>query len=135
MLVGGVERHLGPSLLEVLDLGLSVSKLSSSCVMICFAVALLRTFPVNLATILMVSMIGGLDAGLNGDHVIVGTLSPSVFVCMLFFAPLVINLSSNWDNAVMVRLNPGVSDHPCWWVPSYSVVTFVFFRYACLSPK
>ena len=125
LLVGGIEGHLGPGLLVVCVLGLSMSQLSSLCVTIGFAMVLLGTSPANLATILMFSMVSGLDAGLDDNHVIFGTLSPSVFVCMLFFAPLVINLSSNWDNAVMVRLNPGVSDHPCWWVPFFSVVTFV----------
>ena len=51
LLVGGIERHLGPGLLVVLNLGLSISQLSSSCVMIGFAMALLITFPANLATI------------------------------------------------------------------------------------
>ena len=110
----------------VCDLGLSMSQLSSSCVTIGFALVLLGTSPANLATILMCSMVGELDAGLDDNHVIFGTLSPSLFVCMFFLVPLVNNSSSNLDNAVMVGLHPGVSDHPRWWVPSSFVVTFVF---------
>ena len=77
------------------------------------AMVLLGTSPANLATIRMCSMVGGLDAGLDDDHLIFGTLSPSVLICIFFLLPLVINSSSNWDNAVMVGLIPGVSDHPC----------------------
>jgi hypothetical protein len=58
LLLGGVERHLSPGLLVVCYL------VSSSCVTIGFAMVLLGSSSANL-TILMFSIVGGLDAKLD----------------------------------------------------------------------